>query len=176
MLLIKGNLKIFMRLLKTKLKVWWKISKNVASVMNLSWKYILNMPSHLWDTGWLSMNLPIQLEKWDHFHNSPIKGLLDHPSKGPTPAVIHSPDGLGIPSVCDTYLESHILAYAQCMVKADNRVVHALKCKVDRESEWRRKKINMARAVGTKNIKTWLTRMAALGLIGQNLNKWSKIS
>ena len=82
-----------------------------------------------------------QLEKLDHFHTNAIKGLLGLPSKGPTPAVIHSPDGLGIPRVSDTYLESHTLAYAQCMVKADNRVVHALKCKVDRESEWRRKKI-----------------------------------
>ena len=70
-----------------------------------------------------------------------MKGLLGLPSKGPTPAMIHSPDGLCIPRVFDTYLGSHTLAYAQCMVKADNRAVHALKCKVDRESEWRREKI-----------------------------------
>ena len=83
-----------------------------------------------------------QQEKLDHFHTNAVKGLLGLSSKGPTPAVIHSPaDGLGIPHVSDTYQESHTLAYAQCMVKADNRVVHALKCKVDRESKWRRKKI-----------------------------------
>ena len=70
-----------------------------------------------------------QLEKLDHFHTNAIKGLLGFPSKGP---VIHSLDGLGIPRVFDTYLESHTLAYAQCMVKADNRVVHALKYKVEK--------------------------------------------
>ena len=117
-----------------------------------------------------------QLEKLDHFHTNAIKRLLGLPSKGPTPVVIHSPDGLGIPRVSDTYLELHTLAYAQCMGKADNRVVHALKCKVDRESEWRRKKIkhDSSRAVGTKNINKWLTKLEVLGLIGQNSKQMVK--
>ena len=88
--------------------------------------------------------------------------------------MIHSPDGLGIPRVSDTYLESHTLAYAQCMVKADNRVVHALKCKVDRESNGDGKRLNTVRTVGTKNINTWLTSLAVLGLIGQNSKKKKK--
>ena len=38
------------------------------------------------------------------------------------------------------------------------------------------RRLNTARAVGTKNINKWLTRLVVLGLIGQNSNKWSKIS
>ena len=82
-----------------------------------------------------------QLEKLDHFHTNTIKAMLSLSSKGQTPAVIHSPDGLNIPRFSDIYMESHTLAYARCMVKADSRVVHALKCKVARESKWKRKKL-----------------------------------
>ena len=81
-----------------------------------------------------------QLEKLDHMHTNVIKAFLGLPSRGPTPAFIHSPEGLNFPRISDLYLESHASAYARCMVKADNRVVHALKSKLNRESKWTRKK------------------------------------
>ena len=81
-----------------------------------------------------------QLDSLDHMHTNTVKSLMGLPPKGPTPAFIHSPDGLGFPRISDIYSESHTLAYARCMVKADNRVVHALKSKIDRESKWKRKK------------------------------------
>ena len=81
-----------------------------------------------------------QLDKLDHMHTNTIKSFLGLPSRGPTPAIIHSPDGLGFPKISDLYLESHTLAYARCKVKADDRVVHALKSKLNRESKWKRKK------------------------------------
>ena len=67
-----------------------------------------------------------QLDKLDHMHTNTIKAFLGLPPRGPTPAIIHSPDGLGFPRISDLYLESHTLAYARCEVKADDRVVHAL--------------------------------------------------
>ena len=81
-----------------------------------------------------------QLDKLDHMHTNTIKAFLGLPPRGPTPAIIHSPDGLGFPRISDLYLESHTLAYARCEVKADDRVVHALKSKLNRESQWTRKK------------------------------------
>ena len=44
------------------------------------------------------------------------------------------------PRISELYLESHTLAYARCMVKTDDRVLHVLKCKLDREAKWKRKK------------------------------------
>ena len=81
-----------------------------------------------------------QLEKLDNMHTNTIKAFLGLPSRGPTPAILHSMDGLGFPRISDLYLESHTLAYARCMVKADDRVLHVLKCKLDREAKWKRKK------------------------------------
>ena len=81
-----------------------------------------------------------QLDKLDHMHTNTIKAFLGLPPRDPTPAIIHSPDGLGFPRISDLYLESYTLAYAPCEVKADDRVVHALKSKLNRESQWTRKK------------------------------------
>ena len=80
------------------------------------------------------------LEKLGNMHTNTIKALLGLPSRGPTPAILHSMDGLGFPRISELSLESHTLAYARCMVKADDRVLHVLKCKLDREAKWKRKK------------------------------------
>ncbi len=80
-----------------------------------------------------------QLQMLDHIHTNAIKKWLGLSINGATPAVIHSPDGLAFPRLSDVYLESHCMAYARCMVKADTRVTHALTCKLDRESQWVRK-------------------------------------
>ena len=63
-------------------------------------------------------------------HTNTIKAFFGLPSRGPTHAIIHSPEGLGFPRISDLYLESHTLAFARCEVKADDRVVHALKSKL----------------------------------------------
>ena len=82
-----------------------------------------------------------QLEKLDHMHTNTIKAFLGLPPRGPTPAILHSTDGLGFPRISDLYLESHTLAYARCMVKADDRVLHVLRSKLNREAKWKRKKV-----------------------------------
>ena len=81
-----------------------------------------------------------QLDKLDRVHTNTIKAFLGMPPRGPTPSILHSPDGLGFPRLSKLYVESHTIAYARCMVKADNSVLHALKSKLDRESKWKRKK------------------------------------
>jgi hypothetical protein len=81
-----------------------------------------------------------QLDKLDHIHTNTIKSFLGLPPCGPTPAILHSMDGLKFPRISELYLESHTLAYARCMVKADSRVLHALKSKLSREALWKRKK------------------------------------
>lgn len=71
-----------------------------------------------------------------------------------------------MPRLSDVYLESHCLAYARCMVKADRRVLHALKCKLNRESQWSKK---MARS----GSRTWhQTYTTATNVHNQS---WSKI-
>ena len=80
-----------------------------------------------------------QLELLDHIHTNAIKKWLGLAIHGATPAFIHSLEGLALPRLSDIYLESHTLAYARCMVKADSRVTHALQCKLERESRWIRK-------------------------------------
>ena len=77
-----------------------------------------------------------QLEKLDHIHTNAIKSFIGLPTKGPTPAFIHSPDGLAFPRVSDIYLESHTLAYARCMIKADNQDWQGVKMEA-KESEVR---------------------------------------
>ena len=49
--------------------------------------------------------------------------------------LLHSMDGLGFPRISELYLESHTLVYARWMVKADDRVLHVLKCKLDWEAK-----------------------------------------
>ena len=80
-----------------------------------------------------------QLELLDHIHTNAITKWLGLAIHGATPAFIHSLEGLALPRLSDIYLESHTLAYATCMVKADSRVTHALQCKLERESRWIRK-------------------------------------
>ena len=80
-----------------------------------------------------------QLEKLDHVHTNIVKSFLGMQPRGPTPAIIHSSYGLGIPKLSDIYVESHSLAYAGCMMKADDRVLHAIQSKFSRESQWTRK-------------------------------------
>lgn len=80
-----------------------------------------------------------QLICLDHIHTNAIKSWIGIAINGPTPAIIHSPDGLCIPKLSDVYLEAHTLSYARCLVKGDDRVVHALHCKITRESAWKRK-------------------------------------
>ncbi len=92
-----------------------------------------------------------QLEGLDHIHTKAIKAFLGLPPRGPTPAILHSPDGLGISPISELYLESHTLAYARCMVKADDRVVHVLKSKLNREAEWKRKKTKFGLVTWHKN-------------------------
>ena len=92
-----------------------------------------------------------QLDKLDHIHTNAIKAFLGLPPRGPTPAILHSTDGLGFPRISDLYLESHTLAYARCMVKADSRVLHALKSKLNRECLWKRKKTKFGSVCGKTN-------------------------
>ena len=80
-----------------------------------------------------------QLETLDHIHTNAIKNWLGLPVHGATPAFIHSPDGLALPRLSDIYQESHLLAYARCLARADPRVIHALTCKLERESQRTRK-------------------------------------
>jgi hypothetical protein len=80
-----------------------------------------------------------QLQSLDHLHTNVIKSYLDMQPRGPTPAIIHSPYGLCIPKLSDIYVESHSLAYARCMMKADDRVLHAIRSKASRECLWKRK-------------------------------------
>ena len=82
-----------------------------------------------------------QLDLLDHLHTNTIKAFLGLPSRGPTPAIIHSPYGLAIPRLSEVYVESHTLAFARSMLKADDRVIHALRSKISRESQWKRKMI-----------------------------------
>ena len=42
-----------------------------------------------------------QLDKLGHMHTNPIKAFPGLPPRGPTPAIIHSPDGLGFPRISD---------------------------------------------------------------------------
>ena len=80
-----------------------------------------------------------QLNELDHLHTNTIKKWLHIGKHGSTPAILYSPDGLNLPRLSDIYLESHSLAYARCMTKADRRVTHALESKLNRESKWSRK-------------------------------------
>ena len=63
-------------------------------------------------------------------------------SRGRTPAIIHSPNGLAIPRLSGVYFESHTLALARCTMKADKHVLLALRskhAKQSREGQWKRK-------------------------------------
>jgi hypothetical protein len=80
-----------------------------------------------------------QLTCLDHTHTNAIKSWLGVSKTGATPAILYSPDGLSFPKLSDMYLEAHTLSYARCLVKGDNRVVHALQCKLKRESAWKQK-------------------------------------
>ena len=82
-----------------------------------------------------------QLDLLDHLHTNTIKAFLGLSSRGPTPAIIHSPNGLAIPRLSDVYVESHTLAFARCIMKADKRVLHALRSKQSREGQWKRKMV-----------------------------------
>ena len=92
-----------------------------------------------------------QLDKLDHVHTNTIKAFLGMPPQGPTPAILNSPDGLGFPRLSELYVESHTMAYARCMVKADSRVLHALKSKLDREAKWKRKKTRYGSTIWKNN-------------------------
>ncbi|XP_072050342.1 uncharacterized protein [Amphiura filiformis] len=83
-----------------------------------------------------------QLMCLDHLHTNAIKSWLGVAKFGSTPAVLYSPDGLSLPKLSDIYLEAHTLSYARCLVKADERVIHALQCKITRESAWKQKMKN----------------------------------
>ena len=98
------------------------------------------MPPHLWDMYMLTVHELswYSAGKTWSFPHQYYQGYARSSIKRPTPAVIHSPDGLNLSATC-MYMESHTLAHAQCMVKADSRVVNAFKCKVARESKWKRK-------------------------------------
>ena len=108
--------------------------------MNLNSVYTLSMPSLLSGTCLQSRNWPTpSLKNLTTCTLTRSKlSLASH--RGPTPAILHSIDGLGFPRISELYLESHTLAYARCMVKADDRVLHVIKCKLDREAKWKRKK------------------------------------
>ncbi len=108
-----------------------------------------------------------QLELLDHLHTNTIKGFLGLSSHGPTPAIIHSPNGLAIPRFSDVYVESHTLAFARCMMKADERVLHALRSKYDRESQWKRKMVKHGVVQWRKNFET--------AQEVSNPSKWEKV-
>ena len=42
-----------------------------------------------------------QLEKLDNMHSNTIKAFLGLPSRGPTPTILHSTDGLGFPRISE---------------------------------------------------------------------------
>ena len=48
-----------------------------------------------------------QLDLLGHLHTNTVKAFLGLSSRGPTPAFIHSPNGLAIPRLSDVYVESH---------------------------------------------------------------------
>jgi hypothetical protein len=109
-----------------------------------------------------------QLEIMDHLHTNTIKSFLGLPSRGPTPAFIHSPDGLAIPRFSDVYVESHTLAFARCMIKADHRVIHAIKSKMTRESQWTRK-------MAKNGIKQWKRNFDAAVESSESASNWEKV-
>ena len=82
-----------------------------------------------------------QLDLLDHLHTNTIKAFLGLSSRGPTPAIIRSPNGLAIPRLSDVYVDSHTLAFARCIMKADKRVLHASRSKQSREGQWNRKMV-----------------------------------
>ena len=49
------------------------------------------------------------------------------------------PEGLGIKTISDIYLEGHALAHASTRVKGDDLVNHCLDSRLERESQWSRK-------------------------------------
>ena len=46
--------------------------------------------------------------------------------KGPTPAILFSPDGLNLRRISDIYVESHTVLYGRTMTLADNHTKNAL--------------------------------------------------
>ena len=116
----KGKSKDIHELVKNKLEgMMDDIKKGVSSMMNLSWKYILNMSPHLWDTCWLFTNLsilswknwiistPMPLRVYSIFHQkvlplpryTALMGLVYHMFPIPTWSHIYC-------SICPMYGES----------------------------------------------------------------------
>ena len=100
------------------------------SISICSGKKLVTMFWNPWKTLHFEIYVNLML-----FHQSPFYNQSNH--------LIHS---CNLHFIYIFYLESHTLAYARCEVKADDRVVHALKSKLNRESQWTVKRTNMLTA------------------------------
>ena len=67
-----------------------------------------------------------QLNNLDQIHTNAVKAWLQMKPKGPTPAILFSPDGLNLKRISDIYVESHTVLYGRTMTLTDNRIRNAL--------------------------------------------------
>ena len=89
--------------------------------------------------------------------------------KGPTPAILFSPDGLNLRRISDIYVESHTVLYGRTMTLADNRTRNALESKLERQSLWTTK-------ITRNGIQVWDSVCnEAITTSPVSVSKWSKI-
>ena len=78
------------------------------------------------------------LDELDSITSRTIKKWAGLPHPG-TVAFLYMPEGLGINSISDMYLEGHALAHISTRIKGDDDVNRCLDSRLDRESQWTRK-------------------------------------
>ena len=110
-----------------------------------------------------------QLNSLDQINTNAVKSWLQMKPKGPTPAILFSPDGLNLRRISDIYVESHTVLYGRTMTLADKRTRNALESKLERQSLWTTKM--------TRNgIQVWdSVYNEAITTSPVSVSKWSKI-
>ena len=76
------------------------------------------------------------LDVLDTMTDGYLKKWLGIPSRGANIAVVHLPQGMGIPRFSDVYWKANCSAYSRSRLVGDELVKHALDSTLERESKW----------------------------------------